>query len=164
MAKNNKEFVTLLGSIVNNDQISEKDKALKLISKIKLQYSSIEIPNDILECQEREIAELTLQKYDIIKFNSNTSPAPHYYVVYKIDKEFNIVYTVGLTSDITLPNIIPIKESRMFKTFYVAEFTPIYLNRGNPVCYKFCGVIDNKKEFNEVCKAIKKYYKTLFRY
>ena len=38
MAKNNKEFVTLLGSIVNNDQISEKDKALKLISKIKLQY------------------------------------------------------------------------------------------------------------------------------
>lgn len=50
MAKNNKEFVTLLGSIVNNDQISEKDKALKLISKIKLQYSSIEIPNDILEC------------------------------------------------------------------------------------------------------------------
>lgn len=164
MAKNNKEFVTLLGSIVNNDQISEKDKALKLISKIKLQYSSIEIPNDILECQEREIAELTLQKYDIIKFNSNTSPAPHYYVVYKINKEFNIVYTVGLTSDITLPNIIPIKESRMFKTFYVAEFTPIYLNRGNPVCYKFCGVIDNKKEFNEVCKAIKKYYKTLFRY
>lgn len=164
MAKNNKEFVTLLGSIVNNDQISEKDKALKLISKIKLQYSSIEIPNDILECQEREIAELTLQKYDIIKFKSNTSSAPHYYVVYKIDKEFNIAYTVGLTSDITLPNIIPIKESRMFKTFYVAEFTPIYLNRGNPVCYKFCGVIDNKKEFNEVCKAIKKYYKTLFRY
>lgn len=164
MAKNNKEFVTLLGSIVNNDQISEKDKALKLISKIKLQYSSIEIPNDILECQEREIAELTLQKYDIIKFKSNANPAPHYYVVYKIDKEFNIAYTVGLTSDITLPNIIPIKESRMFKTFYVAEFTPIYLNRGNPVCYKFCGVIDNKKEFNEVCKAIKKYYKTLFRY
>lgn len=164
MAKNDKEFVTLLGSIVNNDQISEKDKALKLISKIKLQYSGIEIPNDILECQEREIAELTLQKYDIIKFKSNTSPAPHYYVVYKIDKEFNIAYTVGLTSDITLPNIIPIKESRMFKTFYVAEFTPIYLNRGNPVCYKFCGVIDNKKEFNEVCKAIKKYYKTLFRY
>lgn len=52
----------------------------------------------------------------------------------------------------------------MFKTFYVAEFTPIYLNRCNPVRYKFCGVIDNKREFNEVCKAIKKYYKTLFRY
>lgn len=31
MAKNNKEFVTLLGSIVNNDQISEKDKALNNI-------------------------------------------------------------------------------------------------------------------------------------
>lgn len=99
---------------------------------------------------------LLYKKYDIIKFKSNTNPAPHYYVVYKIDKEFNIAYTVGLTSDITLPNIIPIKESRMFKTFYVAEFIPIYLN--------ICGVIDNKKEFNEVCKAIKKYYKTLFRY
>lgn len=55
MAKNNKEFVTLLSSIVNNDQILEKDKALKLISKIKLQYSSVEIPKDILEEQEREI-------------------------------------------------------------------------------------------------------------
>lgn len=41
MAKNNKEFVTLLSSIVNNDQILEKDKALKLISKIKLQYSRL---------------------------------------------------------------------------------------------------------------------------
>ena len=164
MAKNNKEFVTLLGSIVNNDQIPEKDKALKLISKIKLQYSSVEIPKDILEEQERDIVELTLQKYDIIKFNADTTPAPHYYIIYKVSKEFNIAYAVCITSDITLPNIIPIKESRMFKTFYVAEFTPIYLNRGNPVCYKFCGVIDNKKEFNEVCKAIKKYYKTLFRY
>lgn len=61
MAKNNKEFVTLLSSIVNNDQILEKDKALKLISKIKLQYSSVEIPKDILEDQERDIGELTLQ-------------------------------------------------------------------------------------------------------
>ena len=55
MAKNNKEFVTLLSSIVNNDKILEKDKVLKLISKIKLQYSSVEIPKDILEEQEREI-------------------------------------------------------------------------------------------------------------
>jgi hypothetical protein len=60
MVKNNKEFVTLLSLIVNNNQISEKDKALKLISKIKLQYSSVEIPKDILEDQERDIVELTL--------------------------------------------------------------------------------------------------------
>ena len=52
------------------------------------------------------------------------------------------------------------KKSRLFKTFFVAYFHPIFLNKNN---YTFCNVFDNKEEFDETIRIIKKYYKTNFR-
>lgn len=46
------------------------------------------------------------------------------------------------------------------KTFFVAYFHPIFLNKNN---YTFCNVFDNKEEFDETVRIIKKYYKTNFR-
>lgn len=51
-------------------------------------------------------------------------------------------------------------KSRLFKTFFVAYFHPIFLNKNN---YTFCNVFDNKEEFDETVRIIKKYYKTNFR-
>jgi hypothetical protein len=71
-----------------------------------------------------------------------------------------IIDIISITSDITLDNLIPIKKSRLFKTFFVAYFHPIFLNKNN---YTFCNVFDNKEEFDEAIRIIKKYYKTNFR-
>lgn len=46
------------------------------------------------------------------------------------------------------------------KTAFVAYFHPIFLNKNN---YIFCNVFDNKEEFDEAVRIIKKYYKTNFR-
>lgn len=116
---------------------------------------SIVLPTEILG---QGIDQIPLQKYDIIK--AKIGPCMHYGVIYKIDPELNIAWTVSITSDITLDNLIPIKKSRLFKTFFVAYFHPIFLNKNN---YTFCNVFDNKEEFDEAVRIIKKYYKTNFR-
>ena len=115
----------------------------------------IVLPTEILG---QGIDQIPLQKYDIIR--AKIGPGTHYGVIYKIDPELNIAWTVNITSDITLDNLIPIKKSRLFKTFFVAYFHPIFLNKNN---YTFCNVFDNKEEFDETIRIIKKYYKTNFR-
>lgn len=42
----------------------------------------------------------------------------------------------------------------------IAYFHPVFLDKNN---YTFCNVFDNKEEFDEVIRIIKKYYKTNFR-
>ena len=116
---------------------------------------NIVLPTEILG---QGIDQIPLQKYDVIK--AKIGPCEHYGVIYKIDAELNIAWVVNITSDITLDNLIPIKKSRLFKTFFVAYFHPIFLNKNN---YTFCNVFDNKEEFNEAVRIIKKYYKTNFR-
>lgn len=116
---------------------------------------NIVLPTEILG---QGIDQIPLQKYDVIK--AKIGPCEHYGVIYKIDAELNIAWVVNITSDITLDNLIPIKKSRLFKTFFVAYFHPIFLNKNN---YTFCNVFDNKEEFDEVVRIIKKYYKTNFR-
>lgn len=116
---------------------------------------NIVLPTEILG---QGIDQIPLQKYDIIR--AKIGPSAHYGVIYKIDPELNIAWTVSITSDITLDNLIPIKKSRLFKTFFVAYFHPIFLNKNN---YTFCNVFDNKEEFDEAVRIIKKYYKTNFR-
>lgn len=116
---------------------------------------SIVLPTEILG---QGIDQIPLQKYDIIR--AKIGPGMHYGVIYKIDPELNIAWTVNITSDITLNNLIPIKRSRLFKTFFVAYFHPVFLDKNN---YTFCNVFDNKEEFDEVIRIIKKYYKTNFR-
>lgn len=116
---------------------------------------NIVLPTEILG---QGIDQIPLQKYDIIRVK--IGPSTHYGVIYKIDTELNIAWVVSITSDITLDNLIPIKKSRLFKTFFVAYFHPIFLNKNN---YTFCNVFDNKEEFDEAVRIIKKYYKTNFR-
>lgn len=116
---------------------------------------NIVLPTEILG---QGVDQIPLQKYDIIR--AKIGVCEHYGVIYKIDTELNIAWVVSITSDITLDNLIPIKKSRLFKTFFVAYFHPIFLNKNN---YTFCNVFDNKEEFNETVRIIKKYYKTNFR-
>jgi hypothetical protein len=116
---------------------------------------NIVLPTEILG---QGVDQIPLQKYDVIK--AKIGLCEHYGVIYKIDAELNIAWVVNITSDITLDNLIPIKKSRLFKTFFVAYFHPIFLNKNN---YTFCNVFDNKEEFNETIRIIKKYYKTNFR-
>jgi hypothetical protein len=115
----------------------------------------IVLPTEILG---QGVDQIPLQKYDIIR--TKIGPCIHYVVIYKIDPELNIAWTVSITSDITLNNLIPIKRSRLFKTFFVAYFHPVFLDKNN---YTFCNVFDNKEEFDEAIRIIKKYYKTNFR-
>ena len=116
---------------------------------------NIVLPTEILG---QGVDQIPLQKYDIIR--AKIGVCEHYRVIYKIDTELNIAWVVSITSDITLDNLIPIKKSRLFKTFFVAYFHPIFLNKNN---YTFCNVFDNKEEFDETVRIIKKYYKTNFR-
>lgn len=116
---------------------------------------NIVLPTEILG---QGIDQIPLQKYDIVR--AKIGPSAHYGVIYKIDIELNIAWVVSITSDITLDNLIPIKKSRLFKTFFVAYFHPVFLNKNN---YTFCNVFDNKEEFDEAVRIIKKYYKTNFR-
>ena len=116
---------------------------------------NIVLPTEILG---QGVDQIPLQKYDIIR--AKIGVCEHYGVIYKIDTELNIAWVVSITSDITLDNLIPIQKSRLFKTFFVAYFHPIFLNKNN---YTFCNVFDNKEEFDETVRIIKKYYKTNFR-
>ena len=123
---------------------SSEDKALT--------KSDIILPNEILgQCREN----IPIQKYDILR--AKIGPCYHYGIVYTIDKELNIAWVVPLTSDLTLDNILPIKGSRIFKTFYCTYFHPIFLNKND---YTFCNIFDNKKEFDNIVKVIKNYYKS----
>ena len=110
---------------------------------------NIILPTEILG---QGIDQIPLQKYDIIR--AKIGQCTHYGVIYKIDPELNIAWVVSITSDITLNNLIPIKRSRLFKTFFVAYFHPVFLDKNN---YIFCNVFDNKEEFDETVKIIKKY-------
>lgn len=116
---------------------------------------NIILPTEILG---QGVDQIPLQKYDIIR--AKIGQGTHYGVIYKIDPELNIAWVVSITSDITLNNLIPIKRSRLFKTFFVAYFHPVFLDKNN---YIFCNVFDNKEEFDETVRIIKKYYKTNFR-
>lgn len=116
---------------------------------------NIVLPTEILG---QGVDQIPLQKYDIIR--AKIGVCEHYGVIYKIDTELNIAWVVSITSDITLDNLIPIKKSRLFKTFFVAYFHPTFLNKNN---YTFCNVFNNKEEFDETVRIIKKYYKTNFR-
>ena len=131
------EAVLLVNEFINSTFEDEPTKP------VKIDKSTVVLPTEILG---QGVDQIPLQKYDVIKA--------------KIDAELNIAWVVNITSDITLDNLIPIKKSRLFKTFFVAYFHPIFLNKNN---YTFCNVFDNKEEFDEAVRIIKKYYKTNFR-
>lgn len=143
------EAVLLVNEFTNN--IFED----KLTKSVKTDKNTVVLPTEILG---QGVDQIPLQKYDVIK--AKIGPCEHYGVIYKIDAELNIAWVVNITSDITLDNLIPIKRSRIFKTFFCAYFHPIFLNKNS---YTFCNVFDNKQEFDEAIRIIKRYYKENFR-
>lgn len=143
------EAILLVNEFTNNVL---EDKSIK---PTKTDKSTVVLPTEILG---QGVDQIPLQKYDVIK--AKIGPCEHYGVIYKIDAELNIAWVVNITSDITLDNLIPIKRSRIFKTFFCAYFHPIFLNKNS---YTFCNTFDNKQEFDEVIRIIKRYYKENFR-
>lgn len=101
---------------------------------------------------------IQLQKYDVIK--TVIAAMPHYSIVQAIDKEFNIAWVVPITSDITIDIAVPIKESRIFKTFYVPYLCPVFLNKNR---YKFITIFDSKKDFDNLVRAIKNYNRIILK-
>jgi hypothetical protein len=144
------DVISLVEEFSSSLFVTDLVKQTSCVSK-----QDIVLPTEILG---QGVDQILLQKYDIIR--AKIGPCTHYGVIYKIDPELNIAWTVSITSDITLNNLIPIKRSRLFKTFFVAYFHPVFLDKNN---YTFCNVFDNKEEFDEAIRIIKKYYKTNFR-
>lgn len=144
------DVISLVEEFSTSLSVTDLVKQTSCVSK-----QDIVLPTEILG---QGVDQILLQKYDIIR--AKIGPSTHYGVIYKIDPELNIAWTVSITSDITLNNLIPIKRSRLFKTFFVAYFHPVFLDKNN---YTFCNVFDNKEEFDEAIRIIKKYYKTNFR-
>ena len=144
------DVISLVEEFSSSLSVTDLVKQTSCVSK-----QDIVLPTEILG---QGVDQILLQKYDIIR--AKIGPSTHYGVIYKIDPELNIAWTVSITSDITLNNLIPIKRSRLFKTFFVAYFHPVFLDKNN---YTFCNVFDNKEEFDEAIRIIKKYYKTNFR-
>lgn len=152
------EALLLVSEFVNTtdvDQIFLQKIEDKPTKSVKIDKSTVVLPTEILG---QGVDQIPLQKYDVIK--AKIGPCEHYGVIYKIDAELNIAWIVNITSDITLDNLIPIKRSRIFKTFFCAYFHPIFLNKNS---YTFCNTFDNKQEFDEVIRIIKRYYKENFR-
>lgn len=154
-------FLNSVKQIVNNTK-SDNTEAIftRLLDKIELGIQKV--VSVLPEGDEHflKVEYITPQKYDIIKVKSNGSSIPHYYICYKTDKEFNIVWCVPITSDSTLENAIPVDNSRFVSGYMLGQFEPIPLIKN---CYKIYGIIDFKREFDEVCKAIKNYYKRNFK-
>lgn len=106
-----------------------------------------------------QVAEnIPLQKYDVIK--TVIASMPHYAIVYTIDTEFNVAWVVPITSDITIDIAVSIKESRIFKTFYIPYLCPVFLNKNH---YKFITIFDSKKDFDNLIHAIKNYNRTILK-
>lgn len=116
------------------------------------------IPNLEPELLGQVAENIPLQKYDVIK--TVIASMPHYAIVYTIDTEFNVAWVVPITSDITIDIAVPIKESRIFKTFYVPYLCPVFLNKNQ---YKFITIFDSKKDFDNLVRAIKNYNRIILK-
>lgn len=153
----NKKLRSILGSIINNNVISDEDALEKVATKLQLtEYRKIiDIPANKLNATD---VYTTLQKYDIIR--TTIGPVEHYAIVVSIDIDFNIIWVIPITSDPTIGLTIRIKNSRLFlNSYYFCILHPIPFT-GN---IRYCGIIDNIAEFKEVLTAVKHYYKDLLK-
>ncbi len=153
----NKKLRNILGSIINNNVISDEDALEKVVTKLQLtEYRKIiDIPANKLNATD---VYTTLQKYDIIR--TTIGPVEHYAIVVSIDIVFNTIWVIPITSDPTIGLTTRIKNSRLFlNSYYFCALYPIPF-AGN---IKYCGIIDNIVEFKEVLTAVKRYYKDLLK-
>jgi hypothetical protein len=153
----NKKLRSILGSIINNNVISDEDALEKVVTKLQLtEYRKIiDIPANKLNATD---VYTTLQKYDIIR--TTIGPVEHYAIVVSIDIVFNTIWVIPITSDPTIGLTTRIKNSRLFlNSYYFCILYPIPFT-GN---IRYCEIIDNIAEFKEVLTAVKHYYKDLLK-
>lgn len=97
-----------------------------------------------------------IEKYDVIV--SNIGPCAHFCAVYKVVDD--IVYVISISSKSKL-NGIEINDSKMFKGgYFIPYIYPVSLQ--NALSH-FCFRLDNKKEFDNVIKVMKKNYSNLIK-
>lgn len=110
----NKKLRSILGSIINNNVISDEDALEKVVTKLQLtEYRKIiDIPANKLNATD---VYTTLQKYDIIR--TTIGPVEHYAIVVSIDIVFNTIWVIPITSDPTIGLTTRIKNSRLFFKF-----------------------------------------------
>ena len=168
-----KDFIHNLKVTVCNSVISPEKNALIVLGIVQdymmkkenteptdaelLEASKIVTPinSDLIG---QNLQSVTLQKFDIIR--EFIGKGYHYALVYKVDKINNIAWVVPFTSDLECDMAKPIKNSRIFKTFYIPYFNPVFLNKKT---YKFITIFDNKKEANIMFKEAKAVLKPMVR-
>lgn len=103
-----------------------------------------------------------LQKYDLVRIKLGNL-IPHYAVVEHVDVTFSTLWVVVITSDTAIGLSTEVIGSRLFPkgSQYCCSLTPISIPVKGKI--EFCGTIDNKAEFNKVSKAIKLYYRDMFK-
>lgn len=133
---------------------SSKGENNTLFSNTKLKV----VPDLESELLGQVSENIPLQKYDVIK--TIIASTQHYAIVYNIDTEFNVAWVVPMTSDVNIDIAVSIKESRIFKTFYIPYLCPVFLDKNN---YKFITIFDSKKDFDNLVHAIKNYNRAVLK-
>ena len=168
-----KDFINKLKVTVNNTATSPEKNAIIALGIVQ-DYA---IHKENTEPTSAELAEASkvvtaidpkligqnlqvvpLRKFDIIR--EFIGKGYHYAIVYKVDKSNGIAWVVPFTSDLECDMAKSIKNSRIFKTFYIPYFAPVFLNKNT---YKFITIFDNKKEANLMFKEAKAILKPIVR-
>lgn len=157
LTKEKQQLISDIGSVLGMNNLNKDDEYLRVLSKLNLHYHKEKVDLDLDTEASKIFENIQLQKYDIVKYKDGRFS--HYHVVVKIDYELNLAWTISITSDLLVPNIIPIKNSRLFNTFFVSELNSFALDKN---LLKFCGIFDNKKEIDNALRIIKRYYKHNF--
>lgn len=161
MDKNN--FKSILGTIkplfekikdFDEEQIDAFKNALKeqILSNLLNESELIKITSNSIGIKKtHHFSVEKIEKYDVIL--CNVGPCPHFGVVYKVVGD--IVYVIVISTKNTF-NGVEIKQSKMFKgSYFIPYIAPVHINTA---LSHFCFVIDNKLEFNNMLKAMKKNY------
>ena len=159
-----KDFINKLKVTVNNTNISPEKNAiiaLGVVQDYAMHREFIATSAEMSEASKvvnpidseligQNLQAVPLQKFDIIR--EFIGKAYHYAIVYKVDKIKGVAWVVPFTSDLECDMAKSIKNSRIFKTFYIPYFAPVFLNKNT---YKFITIFDNKNEANIMFKEAK---------
>ena len=153
-------FLGRLNSILSKKGLNGDEKKAQILEvcKEELNLPSNSPSKPIFHIESEFIGQcpenITLQKGDVIK--TAIGPSQHYCIVVSIDTDFNVAWTIPLTTDTTIEISLPVNSSRIFKNYWLPYLAPVFLSKN---CYRFVTVFDNKKELDSMIKTIKNYYK-----
>lgn len=153
------KLLNSIRSIIGQKNVPTSDILRRITEKIEIH----EVVDTINPIKQDILDPLNnLQKYDLIRIKLGNL-IPHYAVVEYVDTVFSTLWVVVITSDTAIGLSTKVIGSRLFPkgSQYCCSLTPIYIPVKGKI--EFCGTIDNKAEFNKVCKAIKLYYRDMFK-